>query len=151
MFNNFFSICNLNGSNGVEDKNKIYECCMDTCKKNSTEPKMCYSLCSLIYPPIVKDMCVFEKDCWKEGFFDKKCMEDNNNKISKCCTNSCEEYKIKKRQFYDLDCDKYCDDYSVGKGYFLQKNGNIVSDNNKIENTNDSEMEIINENYMGIM
>jgi hypothetical protein len=119
MNNNFFSICNLN--NSIEDdKNKIYDCCIETCTSQSSEPDMCYSLCATVFPPIIKDYCVFEQNCWKEGFYDKKCIEKNKDKIKNCCLRDCNNFKYNKNSYSSLDCEKYCSRYQVGVGYYLQ-------------------------------
>ena len=120
MNNNFFSICDLQDE--IEDnKNKIYECCINTCTTQSTQPYECYDFCATVYPPIIKDFCVFEKNCWKEGFFDKECMEKNKDKIKDCCMRDCNRFKYNKNSYSSLDCMNYCSYYKVGEGYYLKE------------------------------
>lgn len=110
MQNNFFSVCDMGNKN---DKNKIYECCVNTCTKYSSDPNICYTFCATAYPPIIKELCVFKENCWKEGLYDKECIEKNKSDIISCCLRDCNNFKTNRNSFESLDCDKYCSNYKI--------------------------------------
>jgi len=109
MNNNFFTLCSRNSTN----KNDVYQCCLQTCQTHSKAPHMCFSMCAQIFP-LIKDRCAFEQDCWRDGFFNKKCLDAKAGIIRECCMERCQN--TSRRKTYtpeELNCDQYCSQYKT--------------------------------------
>lgn len=111
MNNHFFSICNQNTNNGSTQNDK-YNCCINTCTTYSTQPNTCYSLCAQTFP-LIKDYCAFKMNCWNNGFFDPKCIQQHQQEIHNCCLNECGQYKYNTYTSDSLNCNQYCLNYVV--------------------------------------
>jgi hypothetical protein len=109
MNNSFFTLCSQQSDN----KNDIYQCCLQTCQAHSKAPHMCFSMCAQIFP-LIKDRCAFEQECWRDGFYNKKCLEAKAPIIRDCCMERCQRSSRRRRFTNDeLDCDRYCSDYNI--------------------------------------
>ena len=112
--NTFFSICQNNQETQKEStKVEVYNCCIDTCTKNSATPDICYSMCAQIFPGI-KDQCALEHKCWndKNGEFQKDCLRTQREPIQQCCKKKC-EFKHNRFSKFDFDCTTYCAQYQL--------------------------------------
>lgn len=111
MNNSFFTICTQYSKN----KNDIYNCCIETCRSQSKTPNICYSTCAQIFP-LIKDRCAFEQECWRDGYYNKKCLEAKSREIQNCCVERCERRK-RTNPYVDTndlyDCNRYCSDYTL--------------------------------------
>lgn len=108
-FNDFFSLCRPQDGESLND---AYKCCIDTCTRNSPQPYGCYSMCAQMFA-VIKDQCAFEHECWRDGFYNKKCLEAKAPEIKACCIKRCQEYRTNPYSYTVMDCDRYCSDYSL--------------------------------------
>jgi hypothetical protein len=108
MPNDFFSLCRRGNVNKVD----TYNCCIETCTSNSTQPYACYSMCAQLFP-IIKDRCALENECWRDGFYNKKCLEAKAPQIQKCCVDRCNASQANLYSYTKLDCERYCSEYML--------------------------------------
>lgn len=113
--NNYFTLCKLLSPN---DKIDQYNCCLNTCYQNFTEPirpngsllkhiknDLCNSSCKKLFleSEDYKSDCSFESGCWNVTW-DNDCIKKNEKTIYDCCVNKCN----KKKSDYTFDCDRFC-------------------------------------------
>ena len=109
MNNSFFTLCGPYSTN----KNDLYNCCINSCKSQSTAPHMCFATCAQVFP-MIKDRCAFEQECWRDGFFNKKCIEAKSKEIQECCVEKCQSNtRLNRFTPNVLDCDRYCSEYQL--------------------------------------
>lgn len=108
MMNDFFALCR----DSTKSLNDTYQCCLDTCTSKSAFPSTCYSMCAQLFP-VIKDRCALENECWRDGFYNKKCIEAKAPQIKECCMQQCQTRRRNPYSFTVLDCDRYCSDYSL--------------------------------------
>jgi len=108
-FNDFFSLCRPQQGESLND---AYKCCIDMCTRNSPHPYGCYSMCAQMFA-VIKDGCAFENECWRDGFYNKKCLDAKSPEIKACCMKRCQEYRTNPYSYTIMDCDRYCSDYSL--------------------------------------
>ncbi len=115
MNNTFFTSCqNPKHTNQLyNEKTDVYTCCVNSCRDSSERPHMCYATCAQLFP-VIKDRCAFEQECWRDGFFNKVCLEAKASIIQECCKERCER-SARARQYTteQLDCDQYCKQYNI--------------------------------------
>jgi len=65
---------------------------------------------------MIKDRCAFEQECWRDGYYNKACLEAKKKDIQNCCVERCERQK-RVNPYVDTtdlyDCTKYCSDYTL--------------------------------------
>lgn len=108
MDNNFFTLCQKTTINLAD----TYNCCIETCTQNNPNPHGCYAMCAQVFPNI-KDRCALKNECWRDGFYNKKCLEAKETEIKQCCLNACKETRKNPYSYTVLDCERYCSDYSL--------------------------------------
>jgi len=108
MNNDFFSLCRTPQSSLTD----TYQCCLQTCTAHSDQSHACYSMCAQLFP-VIKDRCALEHECWRDGFYNKKCLEAKAPEIKACCLKRCNEYRVNPYSYTTLDCDRYCSDYNL--------------------------------------
>ncbi len=111
MNNHFFSLCDTDAPQR-KSFNDMYSCCVGTCTARSAFPHLCYSMCAQVFP-MMKERCAFEEQCWRDGFYNKKCLEAKAEKIHQCCVNRCEDYQRNPQAYDRMDCQRYCSDYTL--------------------------------------
>jgi len=109
--NQFFTLCAPNGIT-PENRNETYACCLNTCTTQSSAPHLCYSMCAQVFP-MMKDRCAFEAECWRDGFYNKKCLDANADRIHQCCVKRCQDFPSTPYPYDRLDCERYCSDYNL--------------------------------------
>lgn len=86
---------------------------MQTCQSQSKAPHICFSMCAQVFP-MIKDRCAFEQECWRDGYYNKKCLEAKAPEIQKCCVEKCQtNTRLNKYTENTLDCERYCSEYRI--------------------------------------
>lgn len=107
--NHFFTLCRPSFDANLAD---TYKCCLETCTAQSEQPHVCYSMCAQMFPNI-KDRCAFEHECWRDGFYNIKCLQAKSKEIKECCVDKCQQYRQNPFSYTLLDCNRYCSDYEL--------------------------------------